>query len=132
MGDRCLGNCCREFALPATPDALRQDAANAEERGELALRDEFLKIADLAVPVRTISKDDPMPNGKPYAGEGEVPIYTCRFFDLVTKNCTTYETRPNMCRGYPYDRPCEHGDACAFDDAREGRHPGKVSLPVLS
>jgi Fe-S-cluster containining protein len=127
MGDRCTGGCCREFSLPTTPEQLRADASAASIAP--ALRDEFLKIADLAVFVRTLERGGPMPNGKTYDGATPVPIYTCRFFDGA--NCTNYDERPNMCRGYPYDRPCEHGDACEFDDAREGRHPGKVSLPVL-
>ena len=31
--------------------------------------------------------------------------YTCKNFDPVTKNCTAYETRPEMCRDYPYGNP---------------------------
>jgi Fe-S-cluster containining protein len=28
--------------------------------------------------------------------------YTCKNFDSATNNCTAYETRPSMCRDYPY------------------------------
>ena len=132
MGDRCTGNCCREFALPAAPEMLR---TWAETEKVPALAAEYRKIADLAVFVRTCGPGDPMPSGKPY-GDGEpVPIYTCRFFDGATGNCTNYDERPNMCRAYPYDRPCEHGDACTYDDARAGRVPGvegRRQLSVLS
>jgi len=29
---------------------------------------------------------------------------TCRHFD--GKNCTVYDQRPQMCRDYPYGKPC--------------------------
>lgn len=131
MGDRCTGGCCREFSLPKTPDELRADAELARASGDVFLEGELTKIADLAVFVRTLDAGGPMPNGKAYGDGPSIPIYTCRFFDGETGNCNNYDERPNMCRHYPYGRPCEHGDACAFDEAREGRHNGRVSLPVL-
>lgn len=51
--------------------------------------------------------------------------YTCRFFD--GRNCGAYENRPSMCRDYPYGNKREHGEKCAWDAAREGRH----HLPVI-
>lgn len=47
--------------------------------------------------------------------------YTCRLFDGT--NCTAYDIRPDMCKSYPYSRPCEHADKCQWDDARAGKHP---------
>lgn len=34
--------------------------------------------------------------------------YTCNRFDRATMSCTRYDERPDMCRRYPYGRPCEH------------------------
>jgi Fe-S-cluster containining protein len=36
-------------------------------------------------------------------------LFTCRHWDEQTRLCRVYERRPEMCRGYPYERPCEHG-----------------------
>ena len=33
---------------------------------------------------------------------------TCALFDTVTRQCTVYEARPNVCRKYPY------GDRCGY------------------
>lgn len=51
-------------------------------------------------------------------GDLITPIYTCKHFDMTTRNCTNYENRPTMCRDYPYDRKCDH-KGCTYCDERK-------------
>jgi Fe-S-cluster containining protein len=37
----------------------------------------------------------------------EKPIYTCKHWDKTTRLCTVYDQRPNLCRAYPNNKPCE-------------------------
>lgn len=41
----------------------------------------------------------------------------CSAFDHATRRCTIYETRPYVCSGYPYDRPCAF---CTYDGKTTG------------
>jgi Fe-S-cluster containining protein len=34
--------------------------------------------------------------------------YCCKHLDPKTRDCTIYEIRPAMCRGYPYDSQCNY------------------------
>lgn len=133
MGDRCSGNCCREFSLPFTPAELAAKAFWAFALGEGPLGDpitylhgiELSKIAQLAVFVRMCKPGDPNPAGSPNTTGANHPVYTCRHFDGA--NCTVYNERPNMCRDYPYGQPCEHS-SCSWDKGRAGLHPEPVEL----
>lgn len=40
------------------------------------------------------------------------PFFRCRHWDETTRLCGIYDTRPAMCRDYPYGQPCEHGCSC--------------------
>lgn len=40
----------------------------------------------------------------------------CRHFDRETRRCREYESRPVMCRRFPYERPCPF-EGCTFEDA---------------
>jgi Fe-S-cluster containining protein len=125
--NRCTGACCKEFYLPRGPAQFAAEAlgffllaefGNPRDRQPNADHaEELSKIAQLAVPTREIGKGDTMPSGKAYAHEDRVQLYTCRWFDGT--NCTVYETRPSMCRRYPYGSKCEH-DTCSWDAARNG------------
>jgi len=35
--------------------------------------------------------------------------FTCKNWDEETRLCKVYETRPQMCRDYPYGQECQHG-----------------------
>ncbi len=45
--------------------------------------------------------------------------YSCRHLS-GDGQCTTYATRPDMCRHYPYGNKCEWGEDCHWDAARDG------------
>lgn len=70
--------------------------------------------------------------GRTFYPDGYVrTLYTCRHL-LTSGDCGIYETRPVMCRDFPYGRACPHGEACAWDGAREGLidRAGRRHLPV--
>jgi Fe-S-cluster containining protein len=94
MGDRCTGHCCERFYLPNTPGEL-ENIAKCAEKGDATVAKEFRKVADMVIFLR---RDD-------HKG---VYHYTCKHFDVATRNCTDYEDRPRMCRSFPNDRPCPY------------------------
>lgn len=125
MGSRCTGACCREFFLPPL-DQLAAEALWFAVLGDIADAAERIAIVAMVVPVRLCRPGNPMPSGR-INEEGEEMVYTCRHFDGA--NCTIYERRPHMCRNFPYGRPCPYGDACTWDEGREG---ARIRLPVVN
>jgi Fe-S-cluster containining protein len=120
MGDRCTGRCCESFTLtgigytPGEIDAfLRMRATDG------------VQIADMVIPLRRIVAGAEVPNGSQASCEptGGGWVFTCKHFDLVNRDCGIYETRPGMCRDFPYGSRCEHGERCGWDAGREGLHP---------
>lgn len=107
MTDRCRGDCCRKFYLPVT-------TADALRGGFYAEGD---TIADMIVklpPQETNAAGDPIPEGDPKRDH----FWTCRNL-LPSGDCGIYETRPGMCSGFPYGKPCEYKN-CQSACAREG------------
>lgn len=84
-------------------------------------------IADMLVPKHRIEAGAKLPDGS-VATEtqpGGGWVFTCAHFDAQTRGCNIYQTRPIMCRDYPYGRKCEHLD-CEWDKGRGGAHPDPV------
>ena len=122
-GDRCTGNCCRQFSLPWTHTELASWLRNeALPDGMRSLDDETGGEVSMIVAMTR-----PAPNGDEHA-------YTCILFD--GSGCTAYEARPEMCSAYPYGKRCEHGKRCSWTEGRRGAHgrPEKMRLrlPVVS
>lgn len=42
---------------------------------------------------------------------GEYRQFMCRHFDHETRRCAIHETKPEVCRDYPYDDACDY---CGF------------------
>lgn len=119
MGDRCSGDCCREFTLTgfgATPEAIVDTIRAKSQDGAV--------IADMVVPLRAIVPGTVLPDGT--TCETEPPgggwVFTCRHFDDASGNCGIYASRPRMCRNFPYGRACEH-PSCTWDAGRAGAWP---------
>lgn len=114
MGDRCTGECCKAFTLPFThvmfASYLNETPMDRVGHGVGFVDGEL--ILAMAVPLPDLGPDR----------------YTCRLFDGV--NCTVYEMRPAMCRDYPYNEKCEHGEKCQWEEARKGEHPRLTELRV--
>lgn len=39
-------------------------------------------------------------------------LYTCRYWNSITKLCTAYDKRPMMCRDFPYGKQCMMDTNC--------------------
>lgn len=104
----CDGRCCERFFFPLTPEDLATKAG-CIERGEETYKDgaeEFLTIANMLIYLE--------PDDKPNEETGDLGAwYTCKNWDTETRRCMIYETRPMMCRGYPYGKECTScGSTC--------------------
>ena len=62
-----------------------------------------------------------MPSGTPSTEAGGW-LFTCRHLDELTGDCLIYESRPGMCRDYPYSRPCGY-PGCSWSRGRAGTWP---------
>lgn len=93
MGDRCTGDCCRKFFLNASPQWFATRLANLklEKRSE----PEVEQIAEMLILIESVSEEE--------------NYYTCKNHDPISGDCRIYETRPKMCRDYPY-----HGQRCRY------------------
>ena len=102
MSDRCTGHCCRSFHLPYSPTELRRYIIEGEQHlnGRKHVYD-GLQILDMVMYLgwKPADEDGPPPQGH---------IYTCKNLNVETNDCTAYETRPGMCRDYPYNKPCRY------------------------
>lgn len=39
----------------------------------------------------------------------------CRFFDTKKRNCSVYDARPLICRGYPNEKRCGYWDFLSWE-----------------
>ena len=96
MKGRCSGKCCEIFSLPYSPEDVEKQTPPLVD-GEI--------IKDMVIAI------GPDPN---LVG---VYLYTCRHYKAL--NCSIYETRPDMCRGYPYGSRCGN-PGCTLDQSEIG------------
>ena len=98
--DRCTGHCCRRFVLPYSYQEM-QERKDTITDGNV--------IADMIIALeedpRLVRRD----------GSPGFP-FTCKHLQN-NGDCAIYQTRPAMCRDYPYGRPCEW-DECTWEQAR--------------
>jgi len=110
VSDRCTGHCCRDFHVGAhSYDELRR-AYVARKLGRSDFeRDDGTRMPHLA-DILTLF---PMliPNA-------EDRHYHCAHI-RPDGDCAIYESRPQMCRDYPYGRRCTFA-GCTWDEARNG------------
>lgn len=109
---RCTGHCCRGFDLPFDLDTLDQLRLAYEAHPDLEPNED---------------KPDTWPDGLVYPEDGRqivtmvIPLelgprgqlFTCRNLDAAGIDCTAYDTRPAMCREFPYGRACPF-DGCTL------------------
>lgn len=134
--DRCTGHCCRRFSLPFSPEEwkasyeqeLRIQSGELKENPDpngppwpLPRPVDVMIVAQMIIPLGAHNWSPQ--TGKPYADDGQGDRlghhYTCKHLDDATGNCRIYETRPEVCRKYPYGRPCGYTE-CTWDAARAG------------
>lgn len=98
--DRCSGHCCRVFSLPYDPAELQACASQVQDGEQIAAMVIPLgKHSEYAGAPRYLSRHD---------ADGGLHLYTCRNLDTATGDCRVYETRPAMCRNFPYERACPY------------------------
>lgn len=109
---RCNGHCCEIFFLPFTPKQLgsvrklkKKKGMNISIKGNKAInsRSGFQDIQIVAEMVISISPS--REKLESHIGESAGKNgnwYTCRNFDKETRNCKIYDSRPRMCRDFPY------------------------------
>jgi Fe-S-cluster containining protein len=121
---RCTGHCCEDFSLPVSPMQLQHEGKRARLFGKSRFsRDEIIKISEMVVFLyEDYTDSNRKGRSKPKnvtlnkASCGRVYHYTCKHFDPKTRNCTNYENRPDMCRGYPYGSQCTYR-GCTYQPA---------------
>lgn len=111
MGDRCTGHCCERFYLPWTPAELKRRAKDHPDDKQLN------QVAEMVIFLEYGTNKHSLRPGQHFGN-----WYTCKNFDTKTRGCTIYETRPDMCREYPYSEPCDY-NVCEWDDGRNGAYP---------
>lgn len=95
---RCGGHCCKAFYLPFSPDELQRRAAELRDGAIIAGMVEHLGFFD--DDNRPIDLTVPVPRSGGH-------FYSCRHL-TSTGLCGIYDTRPQMCKGYPYKGACNY------------------------
>ncbi|MBI3558340.1 MAG: YkgJ family cysteine cluster protein [Deltaproteobacteria bacterium] len=89
---RCVGHCCRRFAIEHSEKDLHEDLARwRQDPGTSTIRDVEI-IAPMVIPIARSR------NGLEY-------VYTCKNLS-PGGDCGIYETRPQMCRDFPTEQGC--------------------------
>lgn len=82
-------------------------------------------IADMLVP---LTHDEAEARAKRFSvapPDKDTQFYSCRHWNEDTRLCMAYESRPGMCRKYPYDRACNFGCGLVLLEAEQTQ-----SLPL--
>ena len=136
---RCMGDCCKDIGLDASPETLERayfNYLNSKKNGR-----EFVSYTsmskktgrldgenigviyseiDLLYPMLTfLRKDNIHPDGEKKI-EGNVYHYSCKHLDRKTGDCTIYNIRPSMCRHFASETIC-HYKSCKWDKQIEAR-----------
>src|SRR3954467_12700015 len=111
--DRCTGHCCERFYLPFNPVQLQDKALKNPDDKQLQ------QVAGMVTHLETETVYHPT---LPKLKTGEKNWYTCKNYIKETHSCGIYETRPNMCKEYPYGSPCQY-KTCTWDAGRDGTYP---------
>lgn len=100
--NRCPAYCCSYPRIPVQPSDVER----------LAL---FLGMTPEKV-ARKFTKKGEEP-GEVVLRHSPDPVYgtACKFLDRVTRRCTVYEGRPEICRSYPGNCRCGYYDFLAFE-----------------
>lgn len=100
----CDGACCALFPLSAPYQRLLDEPETIQDGDYLA---------DMLVP---LTHRQAVARGKRFDSSFHVTAdrewFSCRHWDEKTRLCKAYESRPSMCRRYPYGRPCDQGCSC--------------------
>lgn len=129
---RCSGDCCKRFYLPLTPDELKYEATREDRYEKIRFNPKEMEQIYGMVIALAPSKDSKVGVDGFSAPPESGWYYTCKNFDTQTGNCLIYETRPDMCRDYPfygegYRNRCTY-ENCTWEEARNP--PVKIRLQL--
>ena len=98
MGATCsgCGACCDLIPLDQTPEQIAASVAAWPD----AVDNHYFG-GDYLVPVTKAEAEQINP-ALVRIHPSDKSWYTCRAFDATSRRCTIYETRPKMCRNYPW------------------------------
>ena len=99
---RCVGHCCRRFAMEHSLDDLQADLARWQRDPATSVIKDVEKIAPMVIPIAQ-------------SRGGQEFVYTCRNLG-ASGDCGIYETRPQMCRDFPTAEGC-HFRGCKSSDS---------------
>lgn len=109
---RCTGHCCEMFFLPFTPRQLkklkklkRKKRMHPYLKGNHVINsrhnyEDMDTIMNMVIPISPSREKLNSHIGESASKNGN--WYTCKNFDKETRNCKIYNTRPRMCRDFPY------------------------------
>lgn len=97
---RCVGHCCRRFAIEHSPEQLRMDYALWKKDPSSSKIKDIEKIATMVIHLKS-------------SVDGIEHVYTCKNL-LSNGDCGIYQVRPQMCRDFPESDGC-HYRGCKSD-----------------
>ena len=121
---RCVGHCCKCFALGLTPDELEMQKVLGDPESDMI----FGMIMPLGPMTNSEAwkisggvKEEFLSSEEKYNPDHIAERYTCKHL-LPNGDCDNYENRPQMCRQYPdYGRGglCEYKECGACQLKKE-------------
>lgn len=106
----CPGYCCASFYWPRTISWMRKHAHRMVDGAQI--RDMLIPLTPKQARERYERFSGKAAPRETFRWKFRGHHFTCRNWDEESRLCKIYETRPQMCRGYPYGKLCEHG--CGF------------------
>lgn len=107
----CPGYCCAAFFWPRTLAWMRKHSHTMRD-GE-QIRDMLIPLTPKQAKERYERFAGRKVRRGVFAWKHRGHHFTCKNWDEESRLCKVYETRPQMCKGYPYGKLCEHG--CGFE-----------------
>jgi Fe-S-cluster containining protein len=105
----CSGACCAAFPLSSS-------------RAKLWIDQDVPDGLDILAMIVPLTLDELVERAQRFGIAGEPcdperEHFRCVHWDEQTRLCGNYANRPEMCRAYPYGKPCEHGCDADWDHA---------------
>jgi Fe-S-cluster containining protein len=117
---RCTGHCCSRLTLSFGPRRLRRMA-----REDKAPDIKQIAAMLLYVGYQRVGKLSDSPEWT----RKKAHFYRCA--NLVDGNCSIYESRPKMCREYPYGERCSYAK-CTWSAVKSEKPPAVEEYGVPS
>jgi Fe-S-cluster containining protein len=140
---KCGGQCCKRFYLPHAPDVFRSDYLRwlTNQNNTVLIKNDHcdnieafkyaLRFNDIHIIYPMLiylgSFDFDPADGRKL--NEKVHHYTCAHHDGKTGLCRIYDTRPAMCRDYPYGVACRY-PGCK-DNGITAKNEKKIKEPEL-